>query len=63
MIAPHTAGHAFAPDGRLVRVDVTAGRWVATRFAANLVIQHQVCGSDELVHQQVARWLSPEATR
>jgi hypothetical protein len=59
MIALHTTGHAFAPDGHLLRVDMMAGRWVATRFAPNLVIKQEVFGSDEAVHQQISRWLSP----
>jgi hypothetical protein len=58
MIALHTTGHAFAPDGHLLRVDMMAGRWVATRFAPNLVIK-EVFGTDEAVHQQISRWLSP----
>jgi hypothetical protein len=56
MIRPHTTGHVIARDGHLLRVDVIAGRWVATRFSPRLVITHQVVGTDESVHQQVARW-------
>ena len=59
MIALHTTGHAFAPDGHLLRVDMMAGRWVVTRFAPNLVIKQEVFGTDEAVHQQISRWLSP----
>jgi len=56
MIMPHHTGHAFARDGSLLRVDVMAGRWVATRYTPNLVVTHRVVGTDELVHQQVVRW-------
>jgi hypothetical protein len=30
MIANPGTGHAFAPDGHLLRVDVIAGQWVAS---------------------------------
>jgi hypothetical protein len=56
-IRPHTTGHEFARDGSLLRVDIMAGRWVATRFAPNLAITECVVGTDESVHQQIARWL------
>jgi hypothetical protein len=56
-ISPHTTGHVFTCDGSLLRVDIIAGRWVATRFAPNLVITESVVGTDESVHQQIARWL------
>jgi hypothetical protein len=56
-IRPHTTGHVRARDGSLLRVDVIAGRWVATRFRRDLVITHSVVGTDESVHQQIARWL------
>jgi hypothetical protein len=59
MIAARGTGHAFAPDGHLLRVDVMAGRWVATRFAPDLVIRQQVFGTNETVHQQISLWLSP----
>ena len=59
MIALHATGHAFAPDGHLLRVDMMAGRWVATRFAPNLVIKQEVFGTDEAVHRQISRWLPP----
>jgi hypothetical protein len=36
MIAAHGTGHAFAPDGHLLRVDVMAGRWVATALTASV---------------------------
>jgi hypothetical protein len=59
MIAAHGTGHAFAPDGHLLRVDVMAGRWVATRFTSNLVISQHVFGTNETVHQQISHLLSP----
>jgi hypothetical protein len=59
MITLHATGHTFASDGHLLRVDMMAGRWVATRFAPNLAIKQQVFGTDEAVHQQISHWLSP----
>jgi hypothetical protein len=56
-IVPHATGHAFARDGSLLRVDVMAGRWAATRYAPNLVVTARVFGTDEAVHRQIARWL------
>ena len=58
MIMPHSTGHVIARDGCLLRVDIMAGRWVASRFNPNLVITQQVLGSDEAVHRQVKQWLS-----
>jgi hypothetical protein len=58
MIMPHSTGHVIARDGCLLRVDIMAGRWVASRFNPNLVITHQVLGSDEAVHRQIKQWLS-----
>jgi hypothetical protein len=55
MIAPHGTGHAFAPDGHLLRVDVMSGRWVASRLAPDLVLEQQIFGTDESVHQQIAQ--------
>jgi hypothetical protein len=63
MIALHATGHAFAPDGHLLRVDTMAGRWVATRFAPNLAIKQRVFGTDETVHQQISHWLAPIVQR
>jgi hypothetical protein len=60
MIPPHRTGHAFAADGHLLRVDVMSGQWVASRSAPNLVLKQEVFGTTEFVHQQIARWLSPE---
>jgi hypothetical protein len=56
MIMPRQTGHAIARDGSLLRVDVMAGKWVATRYAPNLVITERVVGSAESVHYQIARW-------
>jgi hypothetical protein len=58
MIMPHSTGHVIARDGCLLRVDIMAGRWIASRFNANLVITQQVLGSDEAVHRQITQWLS-----
>ena len=60
MIAPHRTGHAFAVNGDLLRVDLVRGRWVASRFAPNHVLKHEVFGTKEFVHQQFTRWLSAE---
>ena len=54
-IRPQSTGHRFARDGPLLRVDVMAGRWVATRYTQNHLFTHRVVGTDELVHQQIAR--------
>jgi hypothetical protein len=58
MIVPHSTGHVTARDGCLLRVDIMAGRWVASRFTPNLVITHEVRGSDDAVHRQIKQWLS-----
>lgn len=55
-IMPHATGHVFARDGSLLRVDVMAGRWAATRYTPNLVVTARVFGTDESVHRQIARW-------
>ena len=57
MIMPNATGHVFASDGCLLRVDIMAGRWVASRFTPNLVITHQVVGSDDAVHREIKQWL------
>jgi hypothetical protein len=57
MIMSHATGHATARDGCLLRVDIISGRWVATRFAPNLVITQQVLGTDDAVHRQIKQWL------
>lgn len=59
MITPHTTGNVFAPNDCLLRVDVIAGRWVASMFSPNNVVVQQVFGTDEHVHQQISRWLMP----
>jgi hypothetical protein len=58
MIMPQRTGHVRARDGHIWRVDIITGPWVATRFTPNLVISQEVVGSDELVHQQITRWLA-----
>jgi hypothetical protein len=58
MIPDHATGHVFAPDGHLLRVDKVAGRWVASRWTRDHKIAQQVYGTDEVVHQQISRWLS-----
>lgn len=58
MIMPHSTGHVIARDGCLLRVDIMAGRWVASRFDSNLVITQEVRGSDDAVHRQIKQWLS-----
>jgi hypothetical protein len=57
MIVPHATGHVVARDGCVLRADIMAGRWVASRFTPNLVITHEVVGSDVAVHRQIKRWL------
>ena len=57
MIMPHATGHEITGDGCLLRVDIMAGRWVATRFAPNRVITQQVLGTDDAVHRQIKQWL------
>jgi hypothetical protein len=56
MIMPHQTGHVIARDGSLLRVDVMAGTWVATRYTPTLELTHRVVGNSESVHRQVARW-------
>jgi len=56
MMLPHQTGHVVAQDGSILRVDIMAGRWVATRYTPGLVITHRIVGTDESVHQQIARW-------
>lgn len=60
MIMPHATGHLFARSGHLLRVDIIAGQWTATKFTPNLTIVQQVVGTDEFVHKQILRWLRPE---
>ena len=61
MIMPHATGHVIARDGCLLRVDIMAGRWVASRVAPNLVVKQQVLGNDDAVHRQIKQWLSAPA--
>ena len=57
MIASHGAGHIWATNGTLLRVDCERGiGWVATRYDRNLRVIEQVRGSDEEVHRAAARW-------
>jgi len=56
MISPHATGHAITEDGAVLRVDVVAGQWVATRFTSNLAVTHRVFGTPEAVYQQIVRW-------
>jgi hypothetical protein len=56
MIGPRQTGHVIARDGSLLRVDVMAGSWVATRYTPNLAVRQRVVGTAESVHRQVARW-------
>ena len=61
MIALHTTGHTWAPDGALLRGDMISGRWVATRYNERLVITAEFVGTDEMVHEQIIRWSSGTA--
>ena len=56
MIMPNATGHVFASDGRLLRVDVIAGRWVASRFGPNLVVTQRIVGTSDQVYRQIKRW-------
>ena len=56
MIMPHATGHVFAGDGCLLRVDVMAGRWVASRYASNLVVKQRVVGNNDEVYRQIKQW-------
>lgn len=56
MIGAHSTGHVVARDGRLLRVDVVGGRWVATRFGRDLKVLDVVYGSMEEVHDVVEQW-------
>lgn len=56
MILPHATGHIVAQDGSVLRVDVMAGQWVATRYMPNLAVRQRVVGTDASVHQQIALW-------
>jgi hypothetical protein len=56
MIMPNATGHVFASDGRLLRVDVIEGRWVASRYGPNLVVTQRVTGTSDQVYRQIKRW-------
>ena len=56
MITPHATGHVFASDGRLLRVDVMAGQWVASRYGPNLAVTQRIVGSSDQVYRQIMRW-------
>jgi hypothetical protein len=58
MIAMHTTGHTWAPDGTLLRADFISGQWVASRYNERLFITAQFVGTDEMVHEQIIRWSS-----
>jgi hypothetical protein len=56
MIMPNATGHVLASDGRLLRVDVIAGQWVASRYGSNLVVTQRVIGTSDQVYRQIKRW-------
>jgi hypothetical protein len=56
MISGQSTGHVTAHDGRLLRVDVVGGRWVATRFGRDLKVTDVVYGTMQEVHDVVERW-------
>jgi len=56
MIMPHATGHVIASDGRLLRVDVIKGQWVARRFGPNLVVTQRVVGTNDQVYRQIKQW-------
>jgi hypothetical protein len=56
MLALPKTGHVRAPDGALLRVDIMAGQWVATRYTTDLVVADRVVGTEESVRQQIAQW-------
>jgi hypothetical protein len=54
-----SAGHTWAKNGALLRIDVMGGMWVATRFTgcgANLAIAEQHTGTCVHVHNLVKQW-------
>ena len=56
MVMPHSTGHVFASDGCLLRVDIIAGQWVASRYGPNLVVKQRVVGTDDEVYRQIKQW-------
>lgn len=63
-IPPHAAGHAWARDDTLLRVDCEHGiGWVATHNDLSLRVMQQVRGSDEEVHRAAALWAQGQEKR
>ena len=56
MVMPNSTGHVFAGDGCLLRVDIIAGQWVASRFGPNLVVKQRVIGTNYEVYRQIKHW-------
>ena len=56
MVMPHATGHVFAGDGCLLRVDIIAGQWVASRYGLNLVVKQRVIGTNDEVYRQIKQW-------
>ncbi len=56
MIPLHTTGHMWASDGSLLRVDIVAGKWEASRFDGSLVMKDRFVGNDEAVHNRIVAW-------
>lgn len=56
MIMHHATGHVIASDGRLLRVDVIKGQWVARRFGPNLAVTQRVVGTNDQVYRQIKQW-------
>lgn len=52
-IPVHATGHDFTPAGQLVRADLIAGHWVATKLRDDHTIAAEIVGSGEHVHR---RW-------
>jgi hypothetical protein len=56
MVMPNATGHVFASDGCLLRVDIIAGQWVASRYGPNFVVKQQVIGTNDEVYRQIKQW-------
>lgn len=56
MIMPHATGHVIARDGCLLRVDVMASRWVASRYAPSLAVMQRFVGTDDAAYRQIRQW-------
>jgi hypothetical protein len=52
----HATGHTHAPDGTLVRVDIMAGRWVATHFDGRGDVREAFYGTDQETHERAWQW-------